>query len=106
MLMKINSVYFLILTIFHFNCSKDKDQTLQGNFKFISEYSSTVTVGGFVGIIERTFEFGEIYEGTDTGGATIRIRIAEHSELNENCPNSWCYQEFLEVPREFLNFEE
>lgn len=61
-----------------------------------------VTVGGVVGIIERTFEKGEIYKGTDEGGKTITIRIAEHSNLNDNCPNSSCYQEFLEVPREFL----
>lgn len=60
--------------------------------------------GGSVGFIERTFEIGEIYEGTDNGGATITIRIAEHTELNEDCPNSWCYQEFLEVPREYLRF--
>ena len=104
--MKINFVFFFILTIFLFNCSKEEDPVLQGNFKFISNYSAEVTVGGVVGITEKSFEVGEIHEGTDNGGETINIRIAEHSELNENCPNSWCYQEFLDVPREFLKFVE
>ena len=92
---------FTLLIIFITSC-KNYEEILQGDFKFRTQYSATVTVGGDVGIIERKFEIGEIYEGTDKGGETITIRIAEHSELNEDCPNSWCYQEFLEVPREYL----
>jgi hypothetical protein len=83
------------------SCSSD-DKTVQEGFEFINEYKTIVTVGGFVGIIERTFEKGETYKGTDEGKKTITIRIAEHSQLNDNYPNSSCYQEFLEVPREFL----
>ncbi len=69
---------------------------------FIKEYDITVTVGGVVGIAERKFEIGEIYTGTDKGNKVITIRIAEHSELNDDCPNSWCYQELLDVPRDFV----
>lgn len=91
------SLLILILT----SCNND-EENIQGEFKFIAEYSATITVGGAVGITERTFEIGEVYEGIDYGGKTITIRIVEHTELNEDCPNSWCYQEFLEVLRQFL----
>jgi len=95
-------IYLFILTLGITSCGPD-DENLQVEFEFITEYSTTVTVGGVVGITERTFEIGEIYKGTDEG-ETITIRIAEHSELNDDCPNSWCYQELLEVPQEFLKF--
>ncbi|WP_456378201.1 hypothetical protein [Lutibacter sp.] len=94
-------IYIFILILGIISCSSD-DDNLQEEFEFITEYSATVTVGGVVGITERNFEIGEVYKGTDEGGETIKIRIAEHSELNEDCPNSWCYQEFLDVPQEFL----
>ncbi len=96
-------IHLFILTLGIISCSSD-DKNLQVEFEFITEYSTTVTVGGVVGITERIFEIGEIYKGTDEGGETITIRIAEHSELNDDCPNSWCYQELLEVPQEFLKF--
>ncbi len=83
------------------SCSTDESD-LGGEFQFVSDYTATITVGGFVGVIDRTFYIGETYEGTDNGKATIRIRIAEHTERNEDCPNSWCYQEHLEVPRKLL----
>jgi len=96
-----NTIYLFILALGIISCSSD-DKTTQEGFEFISEYTTTVTVGGVVGISERTFKKGETYKGTDEGEKTITIRIAEHSKLNDNCPNSACYQEFLEVPREFL----
>ena len=96
-------IYYFILTLAMISCSDD-DKHTKGEFEFISKYSATVTVGGVVGIFERTFEKGEIYKGTDDGKKTITIRISEHSALNDNCPNSSCYQEFLEVPREYLKF--
>jgi hypothetical protein len=55
-----------------------------------------------VGLTERTFEIGEKYNGTDEREDAITLRIASHSDLNEDCPNSWCYQEFLVVPKRFL----
>ena len=66
--------YFLIVLIT--SCNNDKEN-LQGEFEFITEYSATITVGGIVGITERTFEIREVYNGTDDGGETITIRIAE-----------------------------
>jgi hypothetical protein len=36
----------------------------------------------------------------------ITIRIAEHSKLNDDCPNSWCYQGLLDVPGEVLQLME
>ena len=83
------------------SCSTD-NQNYRGEYAFIKKYTATVTVGGVVGIMDRNFEIGETYDGTDEGGGTISIRIAEHSELNEDCPNSWCYQEFLAVPKSYL----
>lgn len=94
---------FSLLMVIITSCTKE-DNILKGKFEFKAEYSATVTVGGFVGITERTFKIGEIYNGTDKGDGTITIRIAEHSDLNDDCPNSWCYQEFLDVPREYLKF--
>lgn len=92
----------LVLTIFS-SCNKNDDvNIIIQDFEFVEEYTATITVGGFVGITERTFNIGEVFEGTDNGEETITIRIAEHSELNEDCPNSSCYQEFLSVPREYL----
>jgi hypothetical protein len=94
---------FALVFLFVTSCNNDED-IIHGEFEFITEYSATVTVGGFVGIIERTFEVGEVYKGTYDGDKTITIRIAEHSKLNKDCPNSWCYQEFLDVRQEHLKF--
>ncbi len=94
-------IYLFILTVGIISCSADNDN-LEIEFEFISEYSTTVMVGGIVGIKERTFKIGEIYKGTDEGGKNVTLRIAEHTELNDDCPNSTCYQELLGVPREFL----
>ncbi|PJJ09514.1 hypothetical protein CLU83_2878 [Flavobacterium sp. 1] len=96
-------ICYFILALGIISCSSD-DKTIQGEFEFISQYTTNVTVGGVVGVHERTFEKGETYKGTDEGKKTITIRITDHSELNSNCPNSLCSQELLEVPREFLKF--
>lgn len=92
---------FLVLSLGVISCSSDDENSLT-KFEFVTEYTATVTVGGVVGKMERTFEIGEVYDGRDEGGETITLRIAEHTELNEDCPNSWCYQEFLDVPRASL----
>ncbi len=95
----------ILFLIFAASCEQE-DTTINGEFQFIEEYKAMVTVGGFVGVMERTFEVGEIYVGTDEGGEMITIRIEEHTDRNEGCPDSWCYQEFLEVPRGMLKIEE
>lgn len=100
---KLQLVSFFLLIVIIASCHKE-DSLLKGEFVFQAEYTTTVTVGGVVGIAERTFKIGEVYNGTDKGDETIIIRIAEHSDLNDDCPNSWCYQEFLAVPREYLKF--
>lgn len=100
---KIQLFYIFLLIVILISCNKEENN-LKGKFEFKTEYSTTVTVGGFVGITERTFKIGEVYNGTDGGNETITIRIAEHSDLNDDCPNSWCYQEFLDVPREYLRY--
>jgi hypothetical protein len=92
----------LLIGILLCSCSKSSDDRNLERFEFVQDYTATVTVGGFVGVESRTFYVGEIYTGTDSGGETISIRIAEHTKRNEDCPNPWCYQEFLEVPRLYL----
>jgi len=96
-------IYLLVVAFGIFSCSSD-NVTESKQYEFIKEYSTTVTVGGVVGISKRTFKIGEVYSGTDQGKGIIKIRIAEHSKLNDDCPNSWCYQELLEVPNEFIKF--
>lgn len=72
---------FFILTLGIISCNSDESTPNSNeNFKFTSEYSATVTVGGVVGITKRTFKVGEAYKGTDEGKETIIIRIAEHSK--------------------------
>lgn len=94
-------IILFILIIASISC-KVNDNELQPKFKFINNYKAKIVVGGFVGTTERVFKIGEIYEGTQQQNATILIRIAAHSERNNNCPNSLCYQELLEVPERFL----
>ncbi|TPG32597.1 hypothetical protein [Flavobacterium pectinovorum] len=95
-------ICFFILALGIISCSSEQSTNSPANFEFTTEYSATIMVGGAVGITEKTFKVGDTYKGIDKGEKTIRIRIAEHSKLNENCPNSFCYQEFLDVPRELL----
>ncbi len=97
-------ICFLILTLGMFACSSAEEKASK-NFEFTKEYTTQITVGGFVGVRYRTFKVGETFKGKDNG-ETIEIRIAEHSELNDKCPNSWCYQELLSVPKEYLKLKE
>ncbi len=95
---------FIIIAFILVSCNTDETST-KGDFEFIKPYSTTIIVGGIAGTQERTFQIGEVISGIDEGKETIKIKIAEHSSLNENCPNSWCYQEFLEVPRAYLKYQ-
>lgn len=97
-------ICFLILTLGILSCSSEQDKASK-NFEFTTEYTTKITVGGVVGVSDRTFKIGETFKGTDEGKETIKIQIAEHSKLNDDCPNSWCYQEFLEVPRAYLKLK-
>ena len=75
----------LILLLFYFTaflqCNPDNEPILQGEFEFIEEYTTMVTVGGVVGITDRTFRIGEIYFGIYKGEETIKIRIANHLDI-------------------------
>jgi ATP/ADP translocase len=94
-------IYSLILTIGIISCSTSNINKTN-EYEFVVEYTTTVTVGGFIGVYKRTFKVGEKYSATKESKDVITLRIAEHSELNDDCPNSWCYQELLDVPRKFL----
>ena len=94
-------IYLFILIMGTISCTSN-DETENIGYEFIKEYSTNVAVGGVVGISERTFKIGEFYTGIAKGSEMITIRIAERSELNDDCPNSWCYQELLNVPSEYL----
>ena len=92
---------FLALTISFSSCEKEVSPQ-EETFEFVQELSAAVTVGGIVGIINRNFEIGERYIGTLKNNGIVIIRIAEHLPINDNSPCNACYQEFLEVPSEFL----
>ncbi|MCV2485961.1 hypothetical protein OD917_13580 [Flavobacterium sp. SH_e] len=97
-------ICFLILTSGILACSSAEEKASK-NYEFTKEYTVQITVGGFIGVIDRTFKVGETFKGKDNG-ESIEIRIAEHTKRNENCPNSWCYQELLSVPKEYLKLKE
>lgn len=71
-------------------------------YKFIKPYSTTVVVGGAVGILPKTFSIGDVVEGTPKADG-IEIRIAPHALWNEGLPSNASYQEFLTVPNEYLS---
>lgn len=98
-------ICFLILTLGILGCSSEENTRAEGNFEFVIPYTTQITVGGVVGIQDRTFKAGETFSGIDEGDGNVTIRIAEHSVLNDNCPSNTCYQEFLSVPRKYLKLK-
>ncbi|WPO80427.1 hypothetical protein [Flavobacterium sp. KACC 22761] len=98
-------ICLLILTMGLLACSSEENTQATADFEFITPYTTHITVGGVVGIIDRTFKVGETFKGVDEGKDDITIRIAEHSVLNDNCPSNTCYQEFLNVPRKYLKLK-
>lgn len=98
-------ICFLILTLGILACSSEENARVEGNFEFIAPYTTQITVGGVVGIQERTFKIGETFSGISEGNGDVTIKIAEHSVLNDNCPSNTCYQEFLNVPRKYLKLK-
>lgn len=98
-------ICFLILTLGILACSSEENARVEGNFEFIAPYTTQITVGGVVGIQERTFKIGETFSGISEGNGDVTIKIAEHSVLNDNCTSNTCYQEFLNVPRKYLKLK-
>lgn len=69
---------------------------------FTKPYCATVTVGGVVGLAERCYKIGDIVSGKENTSGKLTIRIAEHSSVNDGFPSSASYQEFLDVPINYL----
>jgi hypothetical protein len=82
-------------------CEKD-DVKEDQNYAFVAEYCTEVTVGGVVGVAEKCFKIGDVVVGYKKTNEAITIRIAEHSPINEGPVNSASYQEFIDVPVDYL----
>jgi len=100
--MKIINLFIPYLLVLFLGSCKKEEIKLQQDYIFVKPLCEMVTVGGFVGIAEKCFKIGDIVTGEKTSEGTIIIRIAEHSYLNDGKPNSYSYQEFLEVSSEYL----
>lgn len=94
----ISKLFFLFLLG---SCTKDQVITDQ-NYVFTKPYCATITVGGVVGLAEKCYKVGDIVSGKETTNGKLTIRIAEHSSLNDGPPTSASYQEFLDIPINYL----
>lgn len=83
----------------------EKNQSPDRQYKFIKNYSTTITVGGIVGISNKSYQIGDIVTGQTTLDG-IKVRIAPHSARNEGEPSSASYQEFITVPIEYLQLSD
>jgi len=102
----INLLKGLGLLIFIFITSCTNDQTITDQtYVFTKPYCETVTVGGVVGLAEKCFKIGDVVTGKENNSGKLTIRIAEHSSLNDGPPSSASYQEFLDVPLNYLEIK-
>jgi|SRR5690606_5239628 len=92
------SILFLLL----FNNCKKEGIRKESQYVFVKPFCSIVTVGGVVGITEKCFSTGDTITGYQKEEGKIIIRIAEHSYRNERPQSSMNYQEFLDIPLEYL----
>jgi hypothetical protein len=71
------------------------------NYKFVKPYSARVVVGGVVGITNKGFGAGTVWEGVSEDVKTVTIRISEDSSsaFDKIIPPS---QKTLSVPIEYL----
>jgi hypothetical protein len=83
------------------SCEK-KATPQEDTYVFVKSFCARVTVGGFVGITEKCFNVGDTVSGKVVIQGLVNIRIAGHSVLNEGPPSPNSYQEFLDVPSEYL----
>jgi hypothetical protein len=74
----------------------------EDRFVFVKSYCARVTVGGYVGITEKCFNIGDTVVGKVVTQGQVNIRIAGHSILNEGPPSPNNYQEYLNVPSDYL----
>lgn len=99
---KIGSILSVIaLLLLLGGCTNDQDIKDQ-NYVFTKPYCATVIVGGVVGLAEKCYKIGDIVSGKENTSGKLTIRIAEHSALNDGPPTSASYQEFLDVPINYL----
>lgn len=92
---------FILVLLFLGGCANNEDIKDQ-NYVFTKPYCATVTVGGVVGLAEKCYKIGDIVSGKENTSGKLTIRIAEHSSVNDGPPTSASYQEFLEVPINYL----
>lgn len=97
----IKSLSLAILVFVFISCEKNVP-VKERSCVFIKSYCTTITVGGFVGIREQCFYAGDTVFCTEVTEEMITIRIAGHSDLNEGPPAPNSYQEYLNVPSEYL----
>ena len=79
----------------------DIDQNQDQQYQFVKDYNTTITVGGFVVIANKSYQVGDTVTGQITPEG-VKIRIAPHSAINEGEPSSASYQEFIAVPIDYL----
>ena len=70
-------------------------------YKFIKTYSTTIVVGGAIGLRTISFKIGDVVEGSPKDNGIV-IRVAPHTIMNEGPPSPNQYQEFIAVPSEYL----
>lgn len=95
------SVNMLLFMSIIGSCTKDSVIPNQ-DYVFTKSYCATITVGGVVGITEKCYKIGDIVSGIENTSGKLTIRIAAHSTLNDGPPTSASYQEFLDVPLNYL----
>jgi hypothetical protein len=96
----LNGLGLLFLT----SCTNEQTITDQ-TYVFTKPYCETVTVGGVVGLAEKCFKIGDIITGREVKTGKLTTRIAEHSSINDGSPSSASYQEFLDVPLDYLQIK-
>jgi hypothetical protein len=98
---RVYPIFIMIMITVLGSCDEEQVRNEQ-NYVFLKEYCATVTVGGILGIAERCFEIGDVMTGYQKSEGIITIRIAKHSYLNDGPPSSASYQEYLDVPSDYL----
>lgn len=83
------------------SCKKNVPEK-ESSYVFVKTYCATVTVGGFIGIAKKCFNVGDTILSKGVIEGQVTIRIAWHSDSNEGPPNPNSYQEYLNVPFEYL----
>lgn len=69
------------------------------SYRFIKDFTATISVGGFVGIARRTFKAGEVYQGAQPVGAGNVIGIQITTQSTVSIPGA---QTSVNVPVEYL----